>query len=507
MLSQTPTDRPAPPPTDRWQLAWLLLGVFYLLFGLLYSVIQPPTALPDEGANMQYVRFLGTQSRLPVWEPSGGGAGGYETQHPPLAYALQALAWRAAAGLPDNLRWHAVRWFMVLLGLGLLPVTARLGRRLFPDDPPARFTLAATVQLLPLSLLYLCHANPDGVGLLLSALGLLLAARIYGDPGEGEAGRLPWLAGAVGALAALAKLSVLPVLPVLLAAQAMRPDTPARARRARVAVILGVALVGSGWWYVRNLLLYGQVFIHTAGRLGTGLDLGARAGYGYAAKLTLTETFWSAWAQRGWFPPSLEPLLDGGVALMVLLALAGFLFVRRPADAGGAGSGPSPFLLRLCFFWLLFVFVSQQVAFWTVDVELNAGGRYLLAALPATATLLVAGVRRLGPRPARAAFPAWLALLLAMNVASAYNIVNVLVPHYFPGWKMLEFPGGMAGEELGACGPERRPVCSPGIYSRGRLTSPARTRYTARTMIFAVTTLSLRRRARALGSAPATRRA
>ena len=153
---------PSQAPTDRWKIAWLLLAVFYLFFGFLYSVIQPPTALPDEGANMQYVQFLGTQGRLPVWQPSGQGAGGYETQHPPLAYTLQAVVWRAAGGLPDNLRWHVVRWFMVALGLCLLPITARLGRHLFPDSALTRFTLAATIQLLPLSLLYLCHANPDG---------------------------------------------------------------------------------------------------------------------------------------------------------------------------------------------------------------------------------------------------------------------------------------------------------------------------------------------------------
>ena len=430
MLSQT--------PTDRWKLAWLLLGVFYLFFGFLYSVIQPPTALPDEGANMQYVQFLGTQGHLPIWEPSGQGAGGYETQHPPLAYTLQALVWHGAAALPDPIRWYIVRWFMVLFGLCLLPITARLGRRLFPDSPLPRFTLAATVQLMPLSLLYLCHANPDGIGLILSALGLLLAVQIYADPAESP--RLPYLAGVVAALAALTKLSVLPVAAVLLAAQAARPGETPRARGRRAAVILGLTLAGSGWWYIRNRLLYGKFFVHTAGRLGTGLDLGARSGYVYAAKLTLTETFFSTWAQRGWFPDVLEPLLNAGVVLMVLLALAGFLLRRAPAEEGG----PPPFILRLCFIWALFVFLSQQIAFWTVDVELNAGGRYMLAVLPAIAVLLVSGVARFGPRVTRAVFPAWLLLLLVMNVASAYNIVNVLVPHYFPGWKMFEFPGGHA---------------------------------------------------------------
>ena len=423
----------APAATDRRTLAWLLLGIFYLFFGFLYSVIQPPTALPDEGANMQYVRFLSEHHRLPFWQSSGQGEGGYETQHPPLAYALQSLVWSGFHGLPDALRWHAVRWFMVLLGLSLLPISARLGRRLFPDAFLPQFTLAATIQLMPLTLLYLCHANPDGIGLLLSALALLLAARIYLE--AEEAVWLPWAAGGVAALAALTKLSVAPVGLLLLAAQVARPRQTARERVTRAACLCGVWLLGGGWWYARNLVLYGQPFIHTAGKLGTGLSLAARAGLGQTAWFTLSETFLSAWAQRGWFPPGLEPFFDAALVLLPLLAFVGFLLHRR-------APGPPRFLMRACLCLLLFVFFSQQIAFWTVDVELNAGGRYLLAALPATATLLIAGISRFGARVSRPVFGVWLALLAGMNFASIWNIVSVLTPHYFPGWKMLEFPGG-----------------------------------------------------------------
>src|SRR5688572_10028237 len=101
---------------DRWRLAWALLGVVYLMLGFLYSVIQPPTALPDEAAHMQYVRFLAEERRFPLWSPSGASEAGYETQHPPLAYSLQAVPYAAASALPENMRWHVVRWFMVAFG-------------------------------------------------------------------------------------------------------------------------------------------------------------------------------------------------------------------------------------------------------------------------------------------------------------------------------------------------------------------------------------------------------
>ena len=429
----TPLPPTPPASSDRWKLAWLLLGVFYLFFGFVFSVIQPPTAAPDEGANVQYVRFLSEHHRFPLWEASGGGEGGYETQHPPLAYGLQALVWSAGGALPENVRWHVVRWFMVGFGLLLLPITARLGRRLFPEDALARFTLAATIQIMPLSLLYLCHANPDGVGLIVSALSLGLAVRIYGD--ADEPAWLPWLAGGVAALAALTKLSVAPVGLVLLAAQLLRPGQARADRLRRVGALLAVWLVGAGWWYARNVLLYGQPFVHTAGRLGTGLGLADRMGLGRTAWFTLSETYLSAWAQRGWFPEALEPVFDALLILLPLLALSGLVLRRR-------APGPPRFVLWACACLLAFVFVSQQIAFWTVDVELNAGGRYLLATLPAVAVLLAAGISRLGPRVSAGAFSGWLLLLLGMNAASAYNVVNVLTPHYFPGWRPFEMPGG-----------------------------------------------------------------
>ena len=71
--------------SQRGQLAWLLLGLFYLFFGFIYSVINPLGALPDERANMQYVAFISQNGRMPIWVPSGNGEGGYEAQHPPLS--------------------------------------------------------------------------------------------------------------------------------------------------------------------------------------------------------------------------------------------------------------------------------------------------------------------------------------------------------------------------------------------------------------------------------------
>ena len=425
--------------SDRWKLAWLVLAVVYGMFGLVYSVIQPLTALPDETAHVQYVDFLANQHRLPIWSALGGGEAGYEAQHPAFAPLLYAIPYALAGGLPEAFRWYAVRWFAVLLGFALLPIMAQLGRRLFPAWPLAQLALAATVQLMPLTLLYLCHANPDGIALILCAAALLLAARIHGDPSE--APWLPWAAGGVAALAALTKLSVAPVGLILLAAQWLRPGQSRQDRLRSCGIVAGVWLVAGGWWYARNAALYGTPFIHTAGKLGTGLDLAARSNVLDTVWFTLSETYLSTWAQRGWFPAGLDLVLYALITAMVLAAIAGFVLHRKPAPHADAPDATFRFITWASLAMVVMVLAGQQSAFWTVDVELNAGGRYMLAALPAIAVLLVAGVGRLEGGWRRYLPGAWITLLVVMNVVAIYTLRYDLVPRNTPNWRMFQFPG------------------------------------------------------------------
>jgi hypothetical protein len=418
------------------RLGPLLLVLTYLLLGFLYSVIQPLGAVPDEAANMHYVQWLTVHHSLPPWVPTGENPhGGYESQHPPLAFALDSIPYALTRGLPENWRWQIVRWFMLVLGLGLSVPALRLGRLLFPTDPLPQLAYAATVLILPLTLLYLCHANPDGIGLILSMVGLWLAWQIL-LVDKSEDRKLPILSGLVAAGAALTKLSAMPIGIVLVAAQWLRPGQTRPERMRRCGMILGLWLVGAGWWYLRNLALYGRPFIHTAvANMGPGLTLAGRIGMGQILWFTLSETFLSFWAQRGWFPDAWSGILYGLIGLLILAAILGWVRGRNPI-------GLPRIFIGLCLFLPLSLFLGQQWAFWRVDMELNAGGRYLLIALPAIAVLLIAGVTRLGPRASGIILPLWIILLVILNIASAYHIEGILTPHYFPGWRMFEFPGG-----------------------------------------------------------------
>ena len=412
------------------------------MLGFIYCVIQPPTAPPDETANMQYVQFLLKENRLPRWEASGGGEGGYEAQHPPGSYLVEAIPYAASASAgSESYRWLATRLTVLVFGLALFAIVPPLGRRLFPGDPLSAFALTATIVLMPHSLMYLTFANPDGFCLLIAAAALLTAVRIYGDTEKHRS--LPWIAGVLSALASLVKLTVAPVLVLLLAAQWLRPDQSKAGRWRKLAIIGGVWLVGGAWWYVRNIALYGSPFIHTTATKGPAIDYLSQNGILGVAKVGIVETYLSIWAQRGWFPASAgdgENFLYYLITLFVLLAIAGFVLRRRPQTE----TKPAPalrFALAASVTVLLFTFVSQQIAYWFVDAGWTAGGRYILTALPEIAVLLVLGVRSLRPPAlARAALGGWIALLVVLNLISANTIISDLVPRDYPGWRMFEFP-------------------------------------------------------------------
>jgi hypothetical protein len=438
--------------SDRWKLASLLLFVTYLMLGFIYCVIQPPTAPPDETANMQYVKFLLKENRLPRWEASGGGEGGYEAQHPPLSYLVEAVPYAASAVAgSESYRWLATRLTVLVFGLALFAILPPLGRRLFPGDPLAAFALTATVVLMPHSLMYLTFANPDGFCLLIAAAALLTAVRIYGDAEEHKS--LPWIAGVLSALASVVKLTVAPVLVLLLAAQWLRPDQSKTDRWRKIAIIGGVWLIGGAWWYVRNIALYGSPFIHTTPTMGTGTDYISRNGMFRVGAVGMLETYMSIWAQRGWFPAGTgEILLYSLITVFVLAAVAGYVLRRGSrADDSPPNTSALRFAVVASMSVLLLTLVSQQVAYWFVDVGWNAGGRYILTALPEIAVLLVLGMRSLKPPIlARTALGGWIALLVVLNLISANTIISDLVPRDYPGWRMFEFPQAAPAPESAA---------------------------------------------------------
>ena len=247
------------------------------------------------------------------------------TQHPPLYYVItHSTAHGALAivplpgGVPFDLQILSYRWVSILL-IAPLPVLIYLLAAMLTRSEAARRT--ATVFPLVLAGLEMRNGpmvNNDSLLLLLATLLTIVLVRTLVD------GPTRWRTVAVGVLTGLALLAkglalVFPgVVIIAFALRWRRHRDEGRTLLGDLVVAGLISLVLGGWWWLRNLLVYGQ--IQPTGRAG---QVAAGAGFDPSFFDWLNHVypalFRSFWGGHLW-PADLGRWLPG-VAVAVLLAL------------------------------------------------------------------------------------------------------------------------------------------------------------------------------------------
>ncbi|MHB1294786.1 MAG: glycosyltransferase family 39 protein [Anaerolineae bacterium] len=464
------------PRRDAWLLAGILL--VYLALGAAYSVVNPVLESPDEVRHYPYVKHLADGRGLPV-QGQGDAAWEQEGSQPPLYYALAAALtfWIdtddldevrtlnphvkvGEPGAPDNknilvhgpaeafpwhgavLAIHLVRGLSLLLGAGTILCTCALARTLFPQRRGLALGAAALNAFLPMFVFLSSSVNNDNLVTLLSSLALLMLARCA----TGE-GRLRGLAplGVVLGLACLAKLSALALLPLAALVLAIWHQRTWRAGGSRDAwgalwrflgdgLRVGLPVLAiAGWWYLRNLLLYGDP---------TGLSAMLSVVGGRMAESTLADRWrefiglaMSFWGVFGAFNVLMRPVWIYQVLhVLGLMGLGGCLWACVRARRGGWNGS---WVLAIPVLWVGMVSVS--LARWTT-LTMGSQGRLLFPALAPLCIGLALGWSAWFPRRVRAWAPALGAgLLLALSavapsavIAPAYARPRLLSPADIP---------------------------------------------------------------------------
>ena len=319
----------------RWLYAILAI---YVVLASIYSIVTPIFEASDELWHYPMVQYLATHGlALPpqtsgATPPSGATTWRQEGSQPPLYYlaaavitapidtsdldlirrqnphadigtirpdgnvnmivhhaALEAFPWHRT-----TLAVHVARFFSVLLGLGTVLVTYRLGRELFPRRPEVALGAAALNACLPMFLFISGSVNNDNLSNLLGNLLLLLIVLLL------KAERPPRLRfyaliGVVAGASLLAKLSLGLLIPLVALALLI---TSLRWRDWRPLVIGGLisgalTIAIAGWWYLRNAQLYGDptglnTFLEIVGRR----TIPANAAQLWAERDSFTRAFW-----------------------------------------------------------------------------------------------------------------------------------------------------------------------------------------------------------------------
>lgn len=274
-------------------LLLILLG--YVLVSVTYALATPPLESSDEYKHYPVVQHIQTTFRLPVLDPDEPGLWLQEAVQPPLYYVLMAglTFWIDTSDLPDlhqvnphafvgnpnqvankNLIIHrptdeqfpwqgsvlavyVIRLATILLGMGTIVVTARLGALL--HGPDIGLLAAALTAFNPMFLFVHAAVNNDALSILLGSLGLYLLVNLWRDSPDP---RREWsryvILGAVLGLGIVTKLSLAGLLALAGLALAWLSW---RRREWRHLVfggslILAMAMLLVLPWIIRNWQLY-----------------------------------------------------------------------------------------------------------------------------------------------------------------------------------------------------------------------------------------------------------
>ncbi|MBI5293554.1 MAG: glycosyltransferase family 39 protein [Chloroflexi bacterium] len=464
----------------------VLLAVFALL-GAVFAVTTPLFEASDELWHYPMVQQLSRGGPLPVQDPANVGAWRQEASQPPLYYYLMgwATAWIDAGDMaqvrrlnphvdngivtPDgntNLAVHtaAERWpwrgtvlavrlarlLSVLMSVGTVLFTYLLAREFFADEPSSLLA-AALVAFTPMFAFISGAVNNDNLASLLSAV--ILWSLVYFVR---RADRFNWKhalgLGLLLGLAALTKQSALGLFPLtgltfiavscqLPAVSFGRTSIIRHAKRSFVIrhslITFGLAALVSGWWYVRNLVLYGDLlgwnaFIAVLGKRAAPASLAQLWG----ERTSFTRSYWGLFGGVNVPMPDWIYTVLNLIALTAIIGLLVFILQRLlslspflPVSHSGKDSvAPSPlprairafpFLLLLAQLALLLYGLVQ----WAT-ITWSSQGRLVFSGISAIAVLLVIGLRALTPQRARpVAFGAIGLFMAAVSFAVPFAII------------------------------------------------------------------------------------
>ncbi len=468
----------------------LIVAVAFVLLASTYSLVNPLFESPDELWHFQFITHLARGGGLPVQVSTPeANVAHQEGSQPPLYYLLGAaitVVSRAMLGidetqppfflnpltvgqadteeravvlhLPDEgppyrdavLLAHLLRLFSVALGLGTVLATYYVGIELLRRRDLAVLA-AAFAASIPAFAFLSASINNDNLVTLVSSLALwqtLVVLRM--GPSLRRTIGLGFLAG-LGAISKVSGLALLPLSLMGLAIIAWRQRS-LRLLIQHGAIIAGLTAAVSGWWYARNLALYGDI-------LGLGMMLEVAGRRQTEAMLDANELRFvlsSFWGVFGWSNVPAAPWFYSIFDVLTVLALLGLAAYLTVA------------LVRQHYYTLLViggwaVIFSLALFRWSLMASNAAQGRLLFPAISALAVLAVAGLSLLPSRIGRSLGGVVVVGMAAISLTSPFLFIQPAYKQQLQPVPVGELPPGAIrtdltyGSELRLIGYELKP--------------------------------------------------
>jgi hypothetical protein len=355
----------------------------------------------------------------------------WAAHHPPLYYLLGVPIERALKDKSIFTRGFALRLYSLVLSTFTIVLAALIGRILFRDDCPEWLLLPCLMVFSPGYSLHQSCINNDHLVILLYTLLLYLLLKWQDEAiGPKRAIALGVICG-LGMLTKMLFVTAFVVVAIYFALNGREFCRAARRAAAWYAIFLASALAVCGWWFVRNLMVYGKPYITATTYLPSKVS---------PVEITFLDFFLSekfiAWIGVGWL--TLTTSRADLILVILLFAISGAGYVR--ALCLGFWRKQEIFGPRLFKrFALLFyaVIVHALIVFYIVSSgSMKVGqfralhGRYFFEVYAAIAAIWALGVCKLLPERARSKLlAAVVAILIALEVS---NIYVTAMTHWYP---------------------------------------------------------------------------
>lgn len=344
---------------DRIMAAALLVA--YGILAVLYSVTTPAYEAPDEVAHMAYAQSLLERRALPVQTVGELSA----SHHPPAYYLLAAVAASVVdptdttgafrlnprfvhagqggnainAGLHGTSEsfpyqgqaaaLHLARGVSIVLGGVTVMLTIAIGWLVFPDRRGVGLLAGALVALNPQFLFISGAVNNDNLLIAVSTATWWQLIRTFRAPDRLRGWFMVAVLLSVGVLAKSSGLVNVAVVLAALLAMAIKRRSMSLVVKGG-AVILATLAVLTGWWFIRNQQLYGDLMGWGVYTEVFAVNMRQTPLWPELGRLFETQ-FRSYWAVFGWMLVTPPEWFYGVVLAVMLVALAGVivLFVSR----------------------------------------------------------------------------------------------------------------------------------------------------------------------------------
>jgi hypothetical protein len=484
----------------------LLLGLILIAFlalGIVYTLNTPVFEASDELWHYPMIQHLANGNPLPeqVFDPQAAGPWKQEASQPPLYYYLGAALtfWIDTTDM-GSVRWlnphvdngvitldgntnliihnqedspwqgtllavRIIRLFSVLLGATTVLLTYHIARLSVPGRPEIALASAGVTAFTPMFIFISAAVNNDNLIILLASLSILLMIRIMKD--EDQNSRVTYikliLLGVIIGLGTLSKITAIGLLPLALGTlwlnswQSLPNESKSKpvflfrtsfSSGYRFLLVLIPVILVAGWWFYRNLVLYGD----WSGWNAFIAVLGQRA---HPASLAqLWDERWgfmlSYWGLFGGLNVSMPDWIYRVLNSIVIVSVLGFLLyfwtlVKRFTGSEGwrrrnfwelVSDGLSftvhNFGLILCLIWSAAVVVG--LIRWA-NITWSSQGRLVFSAISALSTLLVIGLA--GWLPQRISSIVLTVFVSFMLVIAILAPVLWISPAYEPPEKLI----------------------------------------------------------------------